>query len=51
MFASYTNNTFILLSVFMKDTQKTPKKEIQKAKRYLNEYIERIKENGEVGRI
>ena len=35
----------------MKDTQKTPKKEIQKAKMYFNEYIERIKENGEVGRI
>ena len=38
LFAYWDNNKFILLSIFMKKTQKTPKKEIEKAKRYLKEY-------------
>ena len=31
LFAYWDNNKFVLLSVFMKQTQKTPKKEIEKA--------------------
>lgn len=38
LFASFYNNKFILLSVFMKQTQKTPKREIEKAKRFLEDY-------------
>ena len=41
LFASCINNKFILLTIFMKQTQKTPNKEIEKAKRYLNDYIKR----------
>lgn len=33
LFASLHNNKFILLSVFTKKTKKTPKKEIEKAKK------------------
>ena len=38
LFAYHVENKFVLLSVFMKKTQKTPKKEIKKAKRYLEDY-------------
>ena len=38
LFASWCNNKFILLSVFMKQTQKTPKREIEKAIRLLEDY-------------
>lgn len=41
MFASWCNNKFILLSVFMKQTNKTPKKEIEKAKRLLEDFKNR----------
>ena len=41
LFAYYINNKFILLSVFMKQTQKTPRKEIEKAKRYFEDYKKR----------
>ena len=41
LFASWCNNKFILLSVFMKQTQKTPKSEIEKAKRMLEDYKNR----------
>lgn len=41
LFAYYDNNRFIILTQFMKQTQKTPKKEIQKAKRYLKDYKKR----------
>lgn len=41
LFAYLKNNTFILLSVFAKQTQKTPKKEIEKAKRLLKDYKNR----------
>ena len=40
-FASWYNNKFILLSIFMKQTQKTPKKEIEKAKKLLEDYRKR----------
>ena len=41
MFAYFDNNSFILLSQFMKQTQKTPPKEIEKAKRNLEDYKRR----------
>ena len=41
LFADLNNNKFILLSVFMKSTNKTPKKEIERAKKYLIEYKNR----------
>ena len=41
LFASCINNKFILLTIFIKQTQKTPKKEIEKAKRYLEDYKKR----------
>lgn len=41
LFASWCNNKFILLSIFMKQTQKAPKKEIEKAKRLLKDYKRR----------
>lgn len=45
LFASWCNNKFILLSVFMKQTQKTPQREIEKAKRLLEDYKKRSEEN------
>jgi len=41
LFASMYNNKFILLSYFMKQTQKTPRKEIKKAKNLLENYKKR----------
>lgn len=46
LFAYYDKDTFILLSIFMKQTQKTPIREIEKAKRYLKDYMSRRDENG-----
>lgn len=46
LFASLYNNKIILLSVFTKQTKKTPKKEIIKAKKLLKEYKKRNGENG-----
>lgn len=40
-FASIDKDTFILLNYFMKQTQKTPKREIERAKRLFKEYKER----------
>ena len=45
LFASWCNNKFILLSVFMKQTQKTPQREIEKAKKLLEDYKKRSDEN------
>jgi len=42
-FVEWTGESFLFISQFMKKTQKTPKKEIEKAKRLLNEYRERSK--------
>ena len=44
LFASWCNNKFVLLSVFMKQTQKTPQREIEKAKRLLEDYKKRSDE-------
>lgn len=41
LFASWYNNKFVLLSIFMKQTQKTPEREIKKAKRLLEDYKKR----------
>lgn len=41
LFASWYGNKFIILSVFMKQTNKTPRREIEKAKRYLKDYKQR----------
>lgn len=38
LFAYFENNKFILLSQFIKKTRKTPKKEIEKAIKYLENY-------------
>lgn len=45
LFASFCNNKFILLSMFLKQTQKTPKKEIEKAKKLLEDYKKRSDKN------
>ena len=47
LFAEWTGKSFILISQFAKKTQKTPRREIDKAKRLLMEYRERgDKDNG-----
>ena len=45
LFAGWYNNKFILLSVFIKKTQKTPKMEIEKAMRLLEDYKVRSDEH------
>lgn len=41
LFAAWVNGSFVLLHCFMKKTQKTPAREIEKAKRELADLIER----------
>lgn len=41
LFVAWTNNSFVLLHHFMKKTQKTPPREIEKAKRELADLKER----------
>lgn len=41
LFATLENDKFIILTYFIKKTQKTPRREIEKAKRYLKEYRNR----------
>lgn len=41
LFVGWKNGSFVLLHHFMKKTQKTPKREIEKAKRELSDLIER----------
>ena len=41
LFAYYDKNTFILLSIFIKTTRKTPKREIEKAKKLLKDWNDR----------
>lgn len=45
LFFGYDGQQFILLSHFVKKTQKTPPKEIEKAEKLMSEYIERSKKN------
>lgn len=46
LFFSCVGNTFVLLHHFRKKTQKTPKKEIECAKKRANDYKERHGKNG-----
>lgn len=46
LFAGYVNGRYILLHHFMKKTQKTPKREIEKAKRELDDFKERNDADG-----
>lgn len=41
LFAGWVNGSFVLLHQFVKKTQKTPKREIEKAKQELADFIER----------
>ena len=41
LYAYYKDNRFIILHHFIKKTQKTPKHEIEQAKRNLKDYLER----------
>lgn len=43
LFAGWVDGQFVLLHHFMKRTQKTPKREIDQAKRNLADFIERSK--------
>ena len=45
LFAAWDGQSFILLHHFMKKTQKTPPREIQKAKGNLADYLERSKDD------
>lgn len=45
LFVAWYNGSFVLLHQFMKKTQKTPAREIEKAKRELTDLIERGVEN------
>lgn len=47
LFAAWTKNGFVLLHHFMKSTQKTPKREIEKAKRELYDFKKRSEINGQ----
>lgn len=45
LFAAWLDGQFVLLHHFMKKTQKTPKREIDQAKRNLTDFVERSKNN------
>ena len=40
LYAYYKDNSFVILHHFLKKTQKTPKREIEQAKRNLQDYLE-----------
>lgn len=44
-FFCWNGNSFVLLHHFVKQTQKTPKKEIEQAKRNMRDFIERSGNN------
>ena len=41
LYVAWENNSFVLLHIFKKDTQKTPKREVEQAKRNLADLRER----------
>ncbi len=45
IFVHIIDNKFLLLNHFVKKTEKTPKREIEKARRMLKDYIERSNDN------
>lgn len=47
LFVAWYQGSFVLLHSFMKKTQKTPAREIDKAKRELADLIERSRNHGE----
>ena len=48
LFVAWINESFVLLSHFVKKTQKTPKREIEKAKRLYADLIERGGQRNEI---
>ena len=42
---TYINNTFVLLDGFLKKTNKTPQAQLERAKRYMNDFLRRC-QNG-----
>lgn len=46
LFAAWTGKGYVLLSHFVKKTQKTPPAEIEKAERLLKDFLERSGDNG-----
>jgi phage-related protein len=44
-FFAWHGNTFVLLHYFVKKTQKTPRREIEQAKRNLIDYVERKRDD------
>lgn len=48
LFAAYTDGGFVLLHHFMKKTQKTPPREIERAKYELEDFMERFKRQKEI---
>ena len=46
LYAAQSDKGFILLHIFRKSTQKTPKREVEKAKRNLTDYENRGEEHG-----
>ena len=42
LYFSFQKDTFVLLHHFRKKTKKTPKAEIEKARREINDYVERM---------
>ena len=45
-FFTFMNGKIVLLSHFLKKTQKTPKREIERAEKYMKSYMERSENNG-----
>lgn len=45
LFAGYVDGSFVLLHTFMKKTNKTPRREIEKAKQELQDFRERGEED------
>lgn len=51
LFAAWNGSSFVLLHIFRKQTQKTPQREIERAKRNLTDYQERSEHNEDRSRI
>lgn len=49
LYAFYKDNKFVMLHHFMKKTQKTPRRELETAKRRLKDFIERNEEYDNMG--
>lgn len=48
LFAAYADDSFVLLHHFIKKTQKTPPREIERAKRELEDFRARLKRQKEI---